>query len=57
MLRLGGGGVRAPVVFEPGEKRDGVREEMARSRKAAAWSTFVLRGGKRRPEQWFTPTR
>ena len=42
----------AAVVFEPWEKRDGVREEMARSRKAAAWSRLVRRGGERRPEQW-----
>ena len=42
----------AAVVFEPWEKRDGVREEMVRSRKAAAWSRLVRRGGERRPEQW-----
>ena len=34
------------------ESRDGVRQEVAESRKAAAWSVLARSGGERRPERW-----
>ena len=52
VMRLGGEADGAPVGFWTRERRDGVRQEVAESRKAAAWSGLVRSGGEKRSERW-----
>ena len=51
MLRLGVKLTGLRWVPGHAERLDGVRKEMAESRKGAAWAVLVRRGRERRPEQ------